>query len=154
MVPHLITALSKLGYSSGQDWQVDVLDGKVLRKVQSVVEVQSQLRTEVLDKVQANHGKQRAAASREYLPNVAVGEYVLVTRVRRSGWTPKFLMTQTKPWRLVVAQRPHVYGVQSIVSREIRDVHVARMRFYADAALAITADLKEAFQHAFHARRV
>ena len=149
------TALSKLAYSTGQDWQVDVLDDKVLRKkVQSVVEVQSELHIEVLDKVQANHGKQRAAASREYLPNVAVGEYVLVTRVRRSGWTPKFLMTQTKPWRLVVAQRPHVYGVQSIVSREIRDVHVARMRFYADAALAITADLKEAFQHAFHARRV
>ena len=149
------TALSKLTYSTGQDWQVDVLDDKVLRKkVQSVVEVQSELHIEVLDKVQANHGKQRAAASRGNLSNVAVGEYVLLARVRRSGWTPKLLMTSTEPWCVVVAQRPHMYGVQSIVSREIRDVHVARMRFYADAALAITADLKEAFQHAFHARRV
>ena len=50
---------------------------------------------------------------------------------------------------MVVTQRPHVHGVQNIVSGEVRDVHVAHMRFYADAALAITAELKEAFQHAF-----
>ena len=74
---------------------MDVLDGKVLRKVQSVVEVQSQLRTEVLDKVQANHGKQRAAASRGNLPNFSVGEYVLVARVRCIGSKPKLLMTWT-----------------------------------------------------------
>ena len=38
-----------------------------------------------------------------------------------------------------------MYGVQSIVSGDVRDVHVARMRFYADAALEITAKLKEFF---------
>ena len=36
-----------------------------------------------------------------------------------------------------------MYGVQNIVSGEVRDVHVARFRFYADAALAIAAELKE-----------
>ena len=50
---------------------------------------------------------------------------------------------------MLVAQRSHVYGVQNIVSRKVRDVHVARMRFYSDAALEITAELKEVFQHAF-----
>ena len=35
------------------------------------------------------------------------------------------------------------------LSGEIRDVQVARMRFYADAALEIAAELKEVFQHAF-----
>ena len=49
----------------------------------------------------------------------------------------------------MVAQRPHVYGVQNIVSGEVREVHVARMRFYVGAALTITAELKEVFQHAF-----
>ena len=45
------TALPTLASSSGQDWQVDVLDDKALRKkVQSMVEVQSQLHKEVLDK--------------------------------------------------------------------------------------------------------
>ena len=123
-----------------------MLDDKALRKkVQSVAEVKSQLH-KVLDKVQANRGKRPQVG---YLPKFAVGEYLLAAGVRRSGSTPKLLMTWTGPWRVVVAQRPHVYGVQNIVSGEIRDVHVARMRFYADAALAITAELKEVFQHAF-----
>ena len=110
---------------------------------------QSQLLKEVLDKAQANRDNQRVAASRGNLINVTVGEYVLVARVPRSGSMTKWLMTWTGPWRVVVAHRPHVYGVQNIVSGEVRDVHVAHMRFYADAALAITAELKEVFQHAF-----
>ncbi|CAB1120909.1 unnamed protein product [Ectocarpus sp. CCAP 1310/34] len=32
---------------------------------------------------------------------------------------------------------------------EVRDVHVKRLRFYADAALEITAELNDDFQHAF-----
>ena len=48
-----------------------------------------------------------------------------------------------------VAPQPHAYGVQNIVMGEVRDVHFARMRFYANAALAITTELKEDFQHAF-----
>ena len=88
------TALSTLASSTGQDWQVDLLDDKALRKkVQSLVQVQSQLHKEVLDKVQAKRGKQRAAASRGHVPNFSFGEYVLVVRVRRSGLTPKYLMT-------------------------------------------------------------
>ena len=75
-----------------------------------------------------NHGKQRTAANRGNLPNFAVGEYVLVARVRRSVSTAKLLMTWTGPWCVVVFERPHVYGVQNIVSGEVRDVHVARMR--------------------------
>ena len=149
------TALSTLALSTGQDWQVDVLDEKALRaKVQSVVTTQSQLHKEVLDKVQAIHGKQGVAASRGSLPSFFVGDYVLVARVRRSGSAPKLLMTWTGRWRVVVAQRPHVYGVQSFVSGEVRDIHIARMRFYADAALGVTAELKEGFQHAFTQGRV
>ena len=39
--------------------------------------------------------------------------------------------------------------MQNIVSGDVRDVHVARLRFYADRALAVTAELKDVFQHAF-----
>ena len=123
-------ALSTLASSTGQDWQVDVLDENALQaKVQSVVAAQSQLHKEVLDK--ANRGKQRAAASRGSLPNFCVRDYVFVARVWRSGSAPKLLMTWTVPWRVVVAQQPHVYGVQNIVSGEVRDVHVARMQFFS-----------------------
>ena len=107
--------------------------------------MQSQLHNKVFDKVQANRGKQRAAASRGNLPIFAVGQYVLVARVRRSGSTPQLLLTWTGPWRVVVAQRPDVYGVQNVLSGEVRDLHVAGMRFYADSALAIASELKEVF---------
>ena len=42
----------------------------------------------------------------------------------------------------------HVYGVQNIVTGEVKDVHVARPRFYADKDLEMTSALKEVFQHA------
>ena len=58
-----------------------------------------------LDKVLANRGKQREAASRCNLPNFVIGEYILVARMRRSGSMLKLLMTWTGPRRVVVTQR-------------------------------------------------
>ena len=81
-------ASSTLASSTGQDWQADVLEEKALRaKVQSVVAAQSQLQKEFFDKMQANRGKQRVAASRGSLPTFFVGDYVLVARARQSGST-------------------------------------------------------------------
>ena len=51
---------------------------------------------------------------------------------------------------MVNAEQKHVYGVQNIVSGEVRDVHVARLRFYSDSALEVTSDLKEVFQQTFN----
>ena len=114
---HLLTWCKIIGVP--EVW-VDVLDEKALRaKVQSVVAAKSQLHKEVLDKVQAHRGKQRVAASRGSLPIFFAGDYVLVARVRRSGSTPKLLMTWTGPWRVLIPQRSHVYGVQNIVPGEV-----------------------------------
>ena len=144
------TFLSTLASPTSGEWRVDVMDPAALRRhVRGVVEAQVGLHKEVLKKVQTNRALQRAAVSKGALPNFAVGDYVLVARVRRSGSTPKLLMTWTGPWRVVSAEQPHVYGVQNIVSGDVRDVHVARLRFYADRALAVTAELKDVFQHAF-----
>ena len=42
-----------------------------------------------------------------------------------------------------------MYGVQNIITGEVNDVHVVRLRFYADKDLEMTAAVKEVFQHAF-----
>ena len=42
-----------------------------------------------------------------------------------------------------------MYGVQHIVTRQVRDVHVARVRFCADSKLDVTSELKDVFQHTF-----
>ena len=75
---------------------MDVLNGKALRRhVAGVVAAQAERHKQVLDKVQASRETVNAlrSASRGVLPNFSVGECVLVARVRRSGTTPKLLMT-------------------------------------------------------------
>ena len=101
------------------------------------------------DEVRKTRERQRRAAGRGVILGFAVGAYVLVARERKQGITPKLVNTWTGPWRVVTAATEHVYGVKNIVSGEVRDVHVARMRFYADRYLDLTAERKDVFQHTF-----
>ena len=39
-----------------------------------------------------------------------------------------------------------MYAVQHLVTGELRDVHVARMRFYANGQIVITGELPKVFQ--------
>ena len=129
---------------------MDALDEETLRrKAANVVEAQRRLHKMVEERVKKNRDRQRQAASRGQLPNFAVGNYVMVARVWRPGSTPKLVSTWTGPWRIVTADKVHVYGVQNIVTGEVKDVHVVRLRFYADKDLEMTAALKEVLQHAF-----
>jgi len=63
------------------------------------------------------------------LPHFTVGDYVLVARVSRQGKHRKLMSTWTGPWRVANDDKEHVYAVQHLVTAELRDVHVARMRF-------------------------
>ncbi|CAB1109830.1 unnamed protein product [Ectocarpus sp. CCAP 1310/34] len=144
------TSFSTLASSSGEAWNIDTLDAtKLKQQVQNVIQTQAVLHKQVQQKVDHNRARQRAAASRGDLPAFTVGDYVMVARVRRSGITPKLSSTWTGPWRVVSAAKKHVYGVQNIVNGQVRDVHVARLRFYADSELNVTSDLKDVFQHSF-----
>ena len=70
--------------------------------------------------------------SRQDLPHFTVGDYVLVARVSRQGKHRKLKSTWTGPWRVANADKEQMYAVQHLVTAELRDVHLARMRFYAD----------------------
>lgn len=58
-------------------------------------------------------------------------DYVSVARDTRQGSTPKLMNTMTGQWRVVKADKQHVYGVQNIVLGEVKEEHVPRMRYYA-----------------------
>ena len=123
---------------------MDALDEEALRRnVSNVVEAQQRLYMGVEDRVKKNREIQKQAASRGQLPNFAVGDYVIVARARRSGSTPKLMSTCTGRWRIVTADKVHVYGVQNTLTDEVEHVHVVRLRFYADKDLEMTAGLKE-----------
>ena len=42
-----------------------------------------------------------------------------------------------------------MYSVQDIVSGKVHTAQVARLRFYAEADLNITAEIKDVFQHSY-----
>ena len=113
------------------------------------MEAQQRLHKVAEERVKKKRDRQRQAASRGQLPNFAMGDYVMVARVWRPGSTPKLVSTGTGTWRIVKADKMHVYGVQNIVTGEAKDVHMVRLRFYAAKYLKMTAALKEVFQHAF-----
>ena len=52
-----------------------------------------------------------------------------MARVSRKDKYRKLMSTWTGPWRVANDDKEHVYGVQHLVTAELRDVHVARMRF-------------------------
>ena len=47
------------------------------------------------------------------------------------------------------ADYSHVYSVQNIVSGKVHTARVARLRFYADADLNITAEVKDVCQRSY-----
>ena len=75
------------------------------RKVANVVEAQQRLHEVVEERVKKNHERQRQAASKGKLPNLTVGDYVMVARVRRPGSTLKLVSTWTGPLRIVTTLR-------------------------------------------------
>ena len=79
------------------------------------------------------------------LTHFTVGDYVLVARVSRQGKHRKLMSTWTGSWRVANYGKEHVYAVQHLVTAELRDVHVARMRFYADDQLEIAGELLKVF---------
>ncbi|CAN0015927.1 unnamed protein product [Scytosiphon promiscuus] len=70
--------------------------------------------------------------------------------LRRAGVTPNLMATWTGPWRVIGAHHPHVFEIQYVVSDRVHAAHVARLRFFADSQLTVTADVKNVFQHAFY----
>ena len=79
------------------------------------------------------------------MPYIAVGDHVLVARVRQPGITSKLINTWTRPWRVVSKTGVHVYDMEDIVMERAREVQITRMRPYADASLNFTAELKKIF---------
>ena len=105
---------------------------------------------EVLERVRAARVRKRDAASAGSMPSLEVGNYVSVTRVRKLDSAPKLVTVWTGPWRVVLCGSTRVYNVQDIVVGETKEVHVVRMRAYADSALAMGAEVQGLFEMTKH----
>ncbi|CAM9582962.1 unnamed protein product, partial [Ascophyllum nodosum] len=126
------TPMSVLAGKDGDAWTVEELDVSC-EQMQSWVagwaREQEDLRRDVVKRVREQCERVREVSGRGYLPVFEVGDYVLVARVRKPG------RTWTGPWRIVSGGSEHVRVVEDIVTGETKEVHVVRMRPYADSSL-------------------
>ena len=142
------TAFTALTEGVDEGFQFSPIDeGRLQQLVVSLMDTQEELLAGVLQRVDADPRHLRARGSRgKPLPHLTVGDYVLVARISRQGKHRKLMSTWAGPRRVANDDKEHVYAVQHLVTAELRDVHVARMRFYADDKLEITGDLLKVFQ--------
>jgi len=144
---HPRTTLDVLVEENAEGVSLSPVDPQELRnRVQQVTAAQEALHVQIVERVKQARQQSRERASRGQLPHFTVGDYVLVARVRQPGKNSKLESTWTGPWQVTNDDKEHVYTVRNIVTGETRDVHVTRMRFYADSALEVTQPLQEVFQ--------
>ena len=137
------TAFTALIEGDDEGFQFSPIDEARLQQlVVSLLDTQEGLLAGVLQRVDADHRHHRSRGSRgNTLPHFTVGSYVLVARVSRQGKHRKLMSIWSGPGRVANDDKEHVYAVQHLATSELRNVHVARMRFYADDQFEITGEL-------------
>ncbi|GMF14275.1 unnamed protein product [Phytophthora lilii] len=74
--------------------------------------------------------------------NFEVGDFVLWSRVDSRLQGNKLLVRWVGPFRVVEA-RQHAFVVEHLITKGKIEVHGSRLKFYSDASLEVTAELKE-----------
>ena len=85
--------------------------------------------------------KEVLKGSRGKLEKFIEGDFVLIAKVKQAPGT-KILLRWQGPFRVVKATGTHTYRVQHMVSKDTKEVHIQRIRKYADKDLNVTEELR------------
>lgn len=127
-----------------------VRDDVVQNTVAALAAAADNMHNSVIATVEAVCDDRRRRASRGALPHFAVGDFVFVARVQKRGHVSKLMSTWTGPWRVIDTSKPHIYQVLNSIDGSVTTSHAARLKFYHDTSLGVTAEVKEAFQHLYN----
>ena len=84
--------------------------------------------------------KKNRKQSRGCLPNFIPGDFVLVARpIRKAG--DKLRARWTGPHKIVRSISTHVFEVEKLATHERMEVHINRLRYYADSSLHVTEEI-------------
>ena len=147
------TAMSVLAGEDDDEWAVEELDVSCEHMqawVAGWVREQEHLRRDVVKRVREQRGHVRELSGRGHLPIFEAGDYILMARVREPGRVPKLVHTWTGPWRFVPGGPEHVRVMEDIVTGETKEVHVARIRPYADSSLVVGTEFHEVIEMTKH----
>jgi hypothetical protein len=76
-------------------------------------------------------------------PNFKVKDYVLVVEYRKNG-TTKLQVKWKGPRRVASVESDNVFVVENLLTKELKDAHETRLRFYQDKEHNVTAELAQA----------
>jgi Chromo (CHRromatin Organisation MOdifier) domain len=82
-------------------------------------------------------------------PNFQVGDYVLVAEHSKSG-VSKLQVKWKGPRRVASVESYYLFVVENLLTKELKDAHATRLRFYKDKELNVTAELAQAAEHNNH----
>jgi hypothetical protein len=90
--------------------------------------------------------RRRGRKKQPPLPNFEVGDFVLKATVADVGRS-KLQVVWKGPMRIVRTKSPWVFEVEDLVTKKLSEIHVSRLRFYADKMLNVTEDLLSQVAH-------
>ena len=118
------------------------LPGAVTEHVETLQEVLVSMHAATQD-VRDHRTRARTQHSEGQEVNFDIGDYVLV-----AGREPRKLQPFWQgPYRVVYTVNPWVYVVQDLVTSAQREVHVCRIRRYADSQFQVTASIRLAAEY-------
>ena len=80
------------------------------------------------------------------LPKFCPGDFVLVAQARLNGLS-KLTALWRGPYRVTRALSDYVYEVEHLVTLEVSEVHITRLRFYADSSMDVPVPLLDEVMH-------
>lgn len=77
------------------------------------------------------------------LPNFDIGDFVLWSQVKEIETEGKLEVIWKGPYRIVGTISEYVYEVEHLLTKQQRQAHITRLKFYHDPSLEITEELKQ-----------
>jgi ribosomal protein S17 len=125
-------------------------------KAQKIMELEkhSKAMTEMHAQVAEKATRDRKAAIQKHnykkhvrSPNFQVGDYVLAAEHRGVS---KLQFKWKGPRRVASVESDYVFVVENLLTKELNAAHAARLRFYKDKELNVSAELAQAAEHNDH----
>jgi hypothetical protein len=121
---------------------------RIQKRVTELVSALVIMHREVTDKSAKVRAKKRAQKDQfRRLPNFQVGDYVLIGLPEPNVAGKKLFLKWRGPYRISDTQNHYVFEVENIIDKKKQIVHGDRVRYYDDAQLNITEEIKAQFAH-------
>ena len=138
----LNVALATISYTDTDSVEnVRVMQNLNIESFQKSLDEMHRSVSEILSETRKSAVERHNARTGVYPCNLVVGDYVVVARTK--GPRTKMSANWVGPRRIVEVLSGFVYRVQHLITKETEDIHVSRIKHYADSLVGSPVQMKE-----------